>query len=205
MMPPEPSGRTAGRPALRLGARFALLAASGLACAGCPLEPTMWAARLDAGYVTWTGEDIAGVAATGNSIGLEIAPGDDTAPAMGPIYIGIAYSAARFNDESVPGDTLEHRLGVRARSSTLARCTSSYPYASVGAYLAWLDEESGPGRFGIGVEGGLGLRLGFGPSGHGGSLRRLALDLDMMMSYGYFEAAYQALSTRFGAGLAFGF
>lgn len=184
----------------------ALFALAALACSGCPLTTTMWAARLDAGFVTWTGEDIGSVAGAGQAVGFEIAPGDDTSSAMGPIYIGFAYSLATFDDKSLPGETLEHRAGVRARSSVLAKPTSTYPYASVGAYLAWLDEEDGPGRFGLGVEGGFGLRLGFGPPGRGThGLRRLALDIDMMMSYGYFEAAYQALSTRFGAAFVLGF
>ena len=148
--------------------------------------------RGDVSFVTATALDLKPTD-DGIAFGFEVARGNDTDAAFGPIYFGFAYSFAELD---TPGfdDTTEHRAGSRWRSSVLKSNTSSYPYAAVGVYLSWLEMGNRPqGKFGAGAEGGLGLRIGLGS--------RVALDLEALTSFGWSEGHYETFSARLGGAL----
>jgi hypothetical protein len=149
--------------------------------------------RGDVSFVTATALDLKPTD-DGMAFGIEIARGNDTDAAFGPIYFGFAYSYAELD---TPGfdDTIEHRAGTRWRSSILESNTSSYPYAAVGVYLSWLEMGNRPqGKLGVGAEGGFGLRIGLG--------RRAALDLEALVSYGFSEGQFETSAARLGGALA---
>jgi hypothetical protein len=168
--------------------RRATLAAACCALAGCIFEPNVGNVGLSAYSVGWTGYDIKGLP-QGEAYGFEVTSGTDTEPEMGPLFFGGMFTVQRIN--SGPDRVAwEYRAGIRARSSVLDHLTASYPYAVVGSYFG-LYEPAGreTSRFGIGVEGGYGARLGLGG---------LVVDIEFIMSYGLFEAWNNLLSTRFG-------
>jgi hypothetical protein len=175
------------------GGRWAYCACAvvALAAAGCPFKKSVNTVRVEGHYLTWIGEDMADLGSEGEAYGFEIAPGDDSQPAMGPLYIGGAYSVAR-----VEGGSEEHRAGVRARSSMLSRSSSSFPYAMVGVYMGWLERAEGDAKFGAGIEGGYGVRL---------AMKGIAFDLEMILGYGLYVAGFDQLSTRLGGGLVISF
>ena len=179
------------RPLARGAASLGAIAL-GFAAAGCPFMKTSTTVRVDAHQVTWTDLDLEPLASGGTAWGFEFAPCDDSQSAMGPMYIGGAYSRAVLDDDSV-----EQRAGVRARSSMLDHSSASFPYAAVGVYLGWLEPTGRYSRIGMGVEGGFGLRLGMG--------RHAGLDLEAIFSYGYYASAFQAQCLRLGGGLFIGF
>lgn len=168
--------------------QYALIAVLGLLAAGCPLEQSKMSVRADVHTLMWPGDDLVYLGNTGSDFSLEIAPGDMSQPAMGPLYIGGAVSQTTIEDDSVIV-----RGGLRARSSMLESQTNTYPYAMVGVYAAFLDPTDRTSKFGGGVEGGYGFRLGMGESA--------AVDLEMIFEYGYFENAFSIMSTRLGGGL----
>jgi hypothetical protein len=172
--------------ARRLLALYAAVAA--VSAAGCPLVKNTTSVRVEFHELIWPGLDLADLGVDGSGVGLEIAPGDASQPAMGPFYLGGVCSMVRMDD-----DTFLYRAGIRGRSSTLDRPTFSYPYAMVGVYAGWLDLELTGGKFGAGIEGGYGFRFGLG--------EKAAFDLEILFEYGYFEGAYSLMNTRVGGGL----
>ena len=62
--------------------------------------------------------------------------------------------------------------------------------------LAHLELEDSWDRFGVGLEGGVGVRLG---------AKSIALDIEMLFEYGYFTGGYSIMDTRIGGGLMFQF
>jgi hypothetical protein len=187
--------RTGG---LTLG-RSAVLA--GLLClgTGCvSFERTMGAIRLEAHRVLWTGSELGEVDSTGDAFGFEVTPGIDSEAEMGPLWLGFAYSYAVLDAPWETGRTREHRMGIRARSSMLSQNTAIYPYAMVGAFVGHMDAEGEPRTYlGIGIEGGYGVRFGFGSW-----KKTVALDVELIASWCRFEQDYDSLSTRLGGALA---
>ncbi len=178
-------------PGMRRG--FLALAAVAFLSAGCIGPMNLRAVRLGGGWVTSTGSDLW---RTGNGppFDIEIAIGQDTDPAFGPIYFGFAYSYVRLDEPGSPDDTYEHRAGTRWRSSMLEETTSIYPYASVGVYLGWMElGYQTAGRLGFGVEGGYGVRLGLGS--------HAAIDLEMIYSYSFYGGDHNATQMRLGGAL----
>jgi hypothetical protein len=194
VFPGEGRGRTVNGPRTAWPALVIALASG----AGCLFEPNLRAVRAEYGALIWTGEDLGRVASEGDVWGAEIAVGTDQDPNMGPLYFGLAYSRGALDRPELGApydDVIEHRLGGRARSSMLHQTTAVYPYAAVGAYVGWIEDEApDDGNLGIGVEGGYGARVGLGS--------HLALDVDMIFAYGYYESGYSATQTRFHAALA---
>ena len=167
-----------------------------LALVGCIGPMNIGSIRGDFSFVTVTEMDLK-PATDGTAFGFEIARGTDADSAFGPIYFAFAYSLAELDTPGFP-DTKEHRVGTRWRSSVLRSNTSSYPYAMVGVYTSWLEMGNRQGgKFGVGVEGGYGLRIGLGP--------RAALDLEALVAYGHFESGFETFSVRFGGALAIRF
>ena len=171
--------------------RLALVAAC-CVLAGCIFKPNIGNVRLCAYDVGWTGYDIRGLP-DGEAYTLEITSGTNTEPEMGPLFFGGMFTVQRIN--SGPDRVAwEYRGGIRALSSMLDHVSRSFPYAVVGSYFARYDPAgSGPSRLGVGVEGGFGARLGLGD--------RAAVDLELVMSYGLFEAWNNLTSTRLGGAL----
>ena len=178
---------------MRQSPAFSLaLAAILVLCCGCLVTTNIGSTRVDGHYAAWTGGDLAR-APTGDALGIEVALGTDLDPAFGPLYMGVAYSQSTLRDPGSQG-IAEHCLGTRWRSSMLEGNTSSYPFAAVGVYLGWMESDAlSYDRFGIGVEGGYGFRLGLGA--------HAALDLEMMMSAALHVGGIEATSTRFGGAL----
>ncbi len=171
--------------------RLALVAAC-CALAGCIFEPNLWNARVCGYDVRWTGSAIRG-APRGEAWTVELTGGTNTEPEMGPLFFGGMFTVQRLWE---PGGekVWEYRGGIRALSSMLDHPSRSYPYAVVGSYFGWYEPARKTyGRFGIGVEGGFGARLGLGD--------RAALDLELLMSYGLFTGWEQLTSTRFGGAI----
>jgi len=163
---------------------------------GCIFEPNLHGVRVSAQQIGWTGADLGKIAASGESTDVEIALGTDADPMMGPLFVGFAYSYGWVNGR-LPGRTREHRAGIRFRSSILEGKSQTCPYAATGAFLGYMDSEGEPVPWkGLGIEGGFGVRIG---------LAKLAVDLDMMMSWVTYESWYNAASTRFGVALFVGF
>ena len=160
--------------------------------AGCIFESNLGNVRLCAYDVGWTGYDILG-SQEGEAYTVEFTRGTNTEPEMGALFIGGMFTVQRL---SGPGDEniWEYRGGVRALSSMLDHPSRSYPYAVVGSYFGYFEEAwKNYGRLGVGVEGGFGARLGLGD--------RAAVDLELVMSYGLFEAWNNLTSTRFGGAI----
>jgi hypothetical protein len=168
-----------------------LVAASALALCGCPFEKTYLSFRPEYHTLIWPGEKLHDITDGGQEFGLEVAPGDNTQPEMGPMYIGGAMTLLTVDD-----DSQMFRGSIRARSSTLDRPSSTYPFAMVGFYFAHLELEDSWDRFGVGLEGGIGVRLGS---------KSVGLDLEMLFEYGYFTGGYTIMDTRLGGGLMFQF
>ena len=81
--------------------------------AGCPFARNTMSIRLEAHQLTWPDLNLS-ASGGGTCVGFEVAPGDNSQPAMGPFYLGGAYTLTILDD-----DSNLHRLGVRARSSML--------------------------------------------------------------------------------------
>ena len=168
------------------------LACACIALAGCIGPMNIGSVRGDFSLVTGTSHGLR-AAVDGTAFGFEIARGTDQDAAFGPLYFAFAFSFAELD---TPGfdDTTEHRAGMRWRSSVLESSTSSYPYAAVDVYLSWLEMGNRPeGKFGAGVEGGYGFRIGLGP--------RAALDIEALASFGLSEGHFETSSVRFGGAL----
>ena len=163
-----------------------------LSFAGCIGPMNVGSIRAGYSYVTATANGLQNTT-DGTAMGFEVARGTDSDAGFGPMYFAFAYS---FAELETPGfdDTTEHRAGTRWRSSVLESSTSSSPYAAVGVYLSWLEKGERPqGKFGAGVEGGYGLRIGMGP--------RAALDIEAIAGAGWSEGHYETFSVRLGGAL----
>ncbi len=201
----DASGRSSRRSALCPLASVTLILFI-VVSSGCGIfEPTIAASRAEGHWVMWTGSELSEIDDDAEAYGFEVTIGTDAEPEMGQLYMGFAYSVALLDDADYPGETRQHRAGVRFRSSVLDHNSASYPYAAVGAFFEYMESEGEPTpdpRVTIGIEGGYGYRFGFGSWQKGKKKTSLALDVEIISSWARYWDGFDSLSTRVGMGLA---